>query len=255
MALINKIKEYWNNQPCNILHSRSKEGTKIWFNEIEQKRYFVEPHLLDFADFEKWKNKRVLEIGCGIGTDARNFVKNGANYTGLDISDNSINIAKRGFEIFDLSGEFIVCDATTLPYFNKKFDLIYSCGVLHHYPEPEKTINQIYNLLEDDGEFRFLVYAEKSWKYAMIQNHLDQYEAQRHCPYAKVYTEESIKQLLGNKFQIKKLEQDHCFMYNVPKYKQNIYELEPWFATMSNDMREAIKKNLGWHLLITATKI
>jgi len=44
-------------------------------------------------------------------------------------------------------------------------------------------------------------------------------------------------------------------MYNVPKYRQGIYELEPWFAAMSEEMREAVKEYLGWHLLIKAKKI
>jgi hypothetical protein len=44
-------------------------------------------------------------------------------------------------------------------------------------------------------------------------------------------------------------------MYNVPKYRQGIYELEPWFEAMSEEMREAVKEYLGWHLLIKAKKI
>jgi 2-polyprenyl-3-methyl-5-hydroxy-6-metoxy-1,4-benzoquinol methylase len=122
MTILDSIKDYWNNQPCNILHGKSEVGTKNWYNEIREKRYFVEPHLYPFPEFIKWKNKNVLEIGCGLGIDAMEVAKHGANYTGIDISDVSVNLAKRGFELFGLHGELLQLDAMDLPNFNKKFD-------------------------------------------------------------------------------------------------------------------------------------
>jgi hypothetical protein len=59
-----KIKSYWNNQPCNINHSSKPFLSIEYFNEIEKKKYFVEPHIPEFANFAKWKNKNVLELGC-----------------------------------------------------------------------------------------------------------------------------------------------------------------------------------------------
>ena len=70
-----QIKNYWNNQPCNINHSSKEILSKEYFDEVEIKKYFVEPHIPKFAEFDKWKDKRVLEIGCGIGTDSINFAK------------------------------------------------------------------------------------------------------------------------------------------------------------------------------------
>ena len=69
------IYNYWNSRPCNIKHSTKEIGTKEYFDEVENKKYFVEPHILTFADFAKWKNKKVLEIGCGIGTACISFLK------------------------------------------------------------------------------------------------------------------------------------------------------------------------------------
>jgi hypothetical protein len=127
--------------------------------------------------------------------------------------------------------------------------------VLHHYPDIDRVIENIHSLTVDGGEFKMLVYARDSWKYAMIQKGLDQYEAQAGCPYAKAYTKEEVYQLLEGKFHIGRIRQAHCFMYNVSKYKQGIYELEPWFEAMSEEMRQAVREYLGWHLLVKATKI
>jgi len=135
-----------------------------------------------------------------------------------------------------------------------QFDMVYACGVLHHYPNVEQVVSNAYASLASNGEFRFLVYARNSWKWAMIQAGLDQFEAQDNCPYARVYSQEELQKLLDGYFDIKSVKQDYCFMYNVDQYKQGNYVLEPWFAEMNDAQRHAINQNLGWHLSVIAAK-
>lgn len=252
-----KIINYWDAQPCNIKHSNFEIGTHEYWEQISSKRFFVEPHILDLANFHSWSGKRVLEIGCGIGSDAVEFVKNGAEYVGLDISQKSVDLAKSRFQLYGYAGDFYTIDASSKEEMNKlgSFDLVYACGVLHHYPKIEDIINNVFDLLNSNGEFRFLVYSKNSWKFAMIQKGLDQYESQANCPYAIAFDKNEIYDLLKGKFDIIDIKQDHCFMYNVEKYKKNIYELEPWFSAMNENMRAAIKEYLGWHYLVKAKKI
>src|SRR5271167_4341125 len=89
-----RVKEYWDGRPCNIRHSPQPIGTKEYFDEVEARKYFVEPHIPGFAQFEKWRGKRVLEIGCGIGTDTINFARHGAQVTAIDLSEKSLAIAR-----------------------------------------------------------------------------------------------------------------------------------------------------------------
>lgn len=254
--ILNKIKDYWNRQPCNIKHGISPVGTPEFFAEVSERRYRVEPHIREFAGFHHWQGKRVLEVGCGIGSDAEEFAKHGAEYVGIDISDESLGVARQRFNVLELDGEFhnrsAGDDLTDLG----EFDLVYSYGVIHHFPNIDQTVQNIHSVLRAGGEFRFMVYAKNSWKYAMIQKGLDQFEAQAGCPYAEAFTHDDIHNLLSSeKWQIERLRQAHCFMYNVAEYKAGNYVLEPWFDAMPDEVRDAVREYLGWHLLVKATKI
>jgi SAM-dependent methyltransferase len=232
-------------------------GTLQYFQEVTDKRYRAEPHILDFAGFHHWRGRRVLEIGCGIGTDAEQFARHGAQYTGIDLSAASIDICRQRFNLLNLTGEFVEGSVTDLDFLKQlgQFDLVYSYGVLHHFPGIQQHIENISAIVDTRGEFRFMVYAKNSWKYAMIQKGLDQFEAQADCPYAEAFTKDEIIDLLGNNFRLERVRQNHCFMYNIEEYKQGRFAMEPWFAAMPEVMREAVKEYLGWHLLIKATRV
>ena len=255
---IDTVKEFWDRQPCNIRHSKKELGSYEYFEEVRQKKLFVEPHIKSFASFESYKHQNVLEVGCGIGTAGYYFVNNDAKYTGIDLSTNSIELTGQHlshinnptytYNIFEHNIE-------TPLNVNEEFDLVYSFGVLHHTPNIDLALNNIYNVLKDGGEFKLMLYAKNSWKNIMIESGLDQFEAQSGCPIANVYSNDEISNLLSShKFKNIKIEQDHIFKYKVDKYKQNEYEEEEWFKNMSDEMKSALDKKLGWHLCITCNK-
>ena len=254
MATIKEVENYWNNRPCNIKHSPAEVGTLAYFNQVEERKYFVEPHIVSFADFASWKNKNVLEIGCGIGTDAVNFAKAGADYTGLELSGESLTLAKKRFEMFGLTGDFILGNAEELQkVINKKFDLVYSFGVLHHTPSLKNALQSIRKICHDQTVFKFMVYARNSYKNAMIQSGIDQPEAQSGCPIANVYYPEEIDIILRSTgFTVTSISQDHIFPYKVEQYKNYVYEKEEWLKSMPAEIFRALEKNLGWHLLVEA---
>jgi len=250
---IDDVKTFWNRRPCNIGHSKKPLYTKEYFDEVEQKKLFVEPHIVSFSNFPEWKGKEVLEIGCGLGTTAVNFARAGANYTAVELSEVSLEATKKRFEIYGLKGNFYTGNAEHLSDFLplKTYDLIYSFGVIHHSPEPEKIVSKLRKYMSSESILKIMLYAQNSWKKIMIDSGFDQFEAQSGCPFAFTYDYESVTNLLKG-FHITGFKQTHIFPYIVEEYKKNNYVMEPWFQAMGTDMFKALEQHLGWHLLITA---
>ena len=253
-ATIDDVKKFWNDRPCNVRHSKKETGTKSYFDEVEKKKFFVEPHIKSFSHFNEWNGKKVLEIGCGMATAGINFARYGADYTGVELSTESLELAKKRFEVYNQRGNFYEGNCEKLSDFLPldKYHLVYSWGVIHHTPHPEKVIKQIRNYLTKDGVLKLMIYASDSWKNYMISVGLDQPEAQYGCPVAYTYTEDEVYELLGEYFDVLSIDRDHIFPYQIEPYKKGEYIKEPWFETMPNDMFEVLEKKLGWHLLITA---
>jgi SAM-dependent methyltransferase len=91
---IETVQTYWNNRPCNIKHSNKQIGSIEYFNEVEERKYLVEPHIPLFANFDNWRGKKVLEIGCGTGQLGSRFLDAGFQYQGLDISAEMLAFAR-----------------------------------------------------------------------------------------------------------------------------------------------------------------
>ena len=253
ITTINEVKKFWDDRPCNIRHSSKELGTIEYFDEVSKKKFHVEPHILDFTTFPEWKGKKVLEIGCGLATVGINFALNGASYTGVELSDESLKIARQRFDVYGTDGRFFSGNAEHLSTYVpvETYDLIYSFGVIHHSPHPEKILSEIKNYMNKDSTLKIMLYAKDSWKNYMIDAGLDQPEAQYGCPIANTYTKDEVVELLDG-YDIISIEQDHIFPYQIEPYKKGEYIKQPWFESMPDEMFRSLEKNLGWHLLITA---
>lgn len=254
---IEEVRSYWDRRPCNVRHSQQPVGTREYFDEVEARKYFVEPHILGFANFPRWKDRKVLEIGCGIGTDAVSFARAGADYTAVELSTVSLELAKKRFGVYGLAGCFRQGNAEEVEHLvgHERFDLVYSFGVIHHTPNPRAVIESARRVVKPEGELRIMLYARHSWKAIMIEAGLDQPEAQSGCPIAFTYTEKGVHELLAGCFELTEIRQDHIFPYIVEKYINYEYEPQPWFKAMSEEMFRALEMRLGWHVLITAKPI
>jgi ubiquinone/menaquinone biosynthesis C-methylase UbiE len=253
---IDDVQRYWDARPCNVRHSDKPIGTKEYFDEVEKKKFLAEPHIPAFCEFDRWHNKRVLEIGSGIGTMAINFARAGADYTGIELSQESLDLTRQRFQVYNYTGRFFQGNAEQLTDFVpiQPYDLVFTWGVIHHSPNPMAILREAKNYMNPGTTLKVMVYAANSWKNFMIDAGLDQPEAQHGCPIAHTYTQQQLINMIGPEFKIMSVEQDHIFPYQIEPYKQGKYVRQPWFETMSDDMFHALERRLGWHLMITAEK-
>jgi SAM-dependent methyltransferase len=243
-------------------------GTREYFDEVEARKYFVEPHIPAFAQFERWKGKRVLEIGCGIGTDTIRFAREGAWVTAVDLSTESLQVAKRRAAVFGLEDRiaFYLADAERLseavPI--EAYDLVYSFGVVHHTPHPQNVIREIRKYMGPESTLKMMVYHRYSYKVLWILlrygkgafRKLDELiarhsEAQTGCPVTYTYSRKSVRDLLEG-FAVETAMVDHIFPYRIPEYRRHEYRKAWLFQHMPGGLLRFLEKRWGWHLCVTA---
>src|SRR5438876_8760910 len=160
-----RVRAFWQANPCGTKFSDAEIGTREFFERIEAHRYAKEWHIPDAADFPGARGLRVLEIGCGLGTDGAQFAKAGADYTGVDLTDAAVDLVRKRFELFGLPGEFRVADAESLDFADESFDLVYSHGVLHHTPDTARAVREIHRVLKPGGRAIVMLYHRGSYNY------------------------------------------------------------------------------------------
>jgi SAM-dependent methyltransferase len=268
---IERVRDYWNSRPCNLRHSPEPIGTREYFDQVEARKYFVEPHIPGFAEHQRWAGKRVLEIGCGLGTDTIAFARAGAQVTAVDLSGRSLDLARQRADVFGLQDRirFVEANAERLSEFvpPAPYDLVYSFGVIHHTPHPERVLEQIRtHFMGPRSTVKLMVYYRWSWKVFAIlfrEAHgafwrLDEAvarnsEAQTGCPVTYTYTRRSARELLARSgFQVDDLFVDHIFPYLVRDYVQYRYTKAIPFRWLPSPVMRGLERRLGWHLCLTA---
>ncbi len=130
----------------------------------EEERYSTYPWLYEVAEFRQHRGEKVLEVGCGTGSDLLQFAKHGALATGVDLTAKHVELARK--RVGDLAVVY-EADARHLPFEDASFDYIYSHGVLHHSDEPEKIVREMFRVLRPGGRINVHVYA--LWSYITLR--------------------------------------------------------------------------------------
>lgn len=163
--LKDRVRAFWQEHPCGIKFADAEPGSRRFYELVAEHRFKKEWHIPAAAGFAQSKNLRVLEVGCGLGTDGVQFAKAGADYTGIDLTQAAVELAKRHFESLELSGAFCIADAEGLDFPDNSFDVVYSHGVLHHTPDTAGAVREIHRVLRPGGKAIVMLYHRDSYNY------------------------------------------------------------------------------------------
>ncbi|HEV2705669.1 MAG TPA: class I SAM-dependent methyltransferase [Pyrinomonadaceae bacterium] len=180
---VRDVQEWWAENPMTYgathgqteyADARYEAGSREFFERLDREFYSWNTPLHEEGrpfgrlfpyDLYGATHARVLEVGCGLGTMAMNWARQGARVTAVDLNPTSIEMTRKRFALHQLEGEIGLADARSLPLPDEAFDYVYSWGVLHHSPNLEQSINELMRVLRPGGGFGIMLYNRRSILY------------------------------------------------------------------------------------------
>jgi ubiquinone/menaquinone biosynthesis C-methylase UbiE len=152
------VRQFWNRAACGEELYLKQGATCESFAHQAHERYALEPYICPFAEFQSARGKKVLEIGVGLGADHQRWAEYADELHGVDLTDRAVEHTRRRLALFGLDSNLQVGDAENLPYEDDYFDIVYSWGVIHHSPNTEFAIREIYRVLKPNGVAKVMIY-------------------------------------------------------------------------------------------------
>ena len=163
MPTIEEVRSYWNTHIHDLDISRQPPGSRGFFDDLDRYHFEKLHHLLRLVDFDGYRGRSVLDVGCGAGVDLARFAKGGAIVTGVDVAGSAIDLARANFAQQGLAGRFEVANGEQLPFGDSTFDLVFAHGVVQYTANPRRLVEECRRVLKPGGEAIFQVYNRVSW--------------------------------------------------------------------------------------------
>jgi ubiquinone/menaquinone biosynthesis C-methylase UbiE len=246
--LTDRVRDFWTrNVNAERLMGKAVtphgRGEREYFEELELQRYRSHRHL-DGWIRSMQPGRSVLEIGCGIGMDSHRMARHGLRVTCIDLTQVAIDTVKDRFAREGIEGTFEVGDAEALSFPDEHFDYDYSFGVLHHVPDTERSVQEVWRVLKKGGEARIMLYHRRSLNELVHRlTGIPFEENDELCPVVRRYSREEARQLFSPFTKVKiALEQVYGEGYGL------LYRMTPV------PIHKALSRSVGWHMMIVAEK-
>ena len=165
------VQRFWQDHACGDaqvggLHERFHDDYEKFFTDYDRFRYKNERHLLACLDALNVVGKQVLEVGLGEGSDSERLIRQGAQWSGVDLTAESVARVQTRLTLRELPYQHLRQGSVLdLPFADDSFDMVFSHGVLHHVPDIEQAQSEIHRVLRPDGELVIMMYARWSLNY------------------------------------------------------------------------------------------
>jgi ubiquinone/menaquinone biosynthesis C-methylase UbiE len=257
-----QTQKHWSKSPCGSNYGKAEYLTKEYFDEVEKHRYGTHPWILKNIQSFDIKDKKVLEIGYGMGTDHLNLARQGGIMHGIDLTPGNLGITGKRMALYGLNSELTTGDAENLPFPDNHFDFVYSFGVIHHSPDTKKIISEIHRVLKPGGKFWITVYHKNSlffwwtvfftdwiarlnFRKETIQNRISRIEHPNDNPnlVIRLYTRKEFESMFSD-FQAVKTSVDHLIEEDISYFGQYL----------SKSLLNRLAKRYGWYVIAEGVK-
>ena len=246
--MIDAIRDYWNHRIHDLEMTDQPVGTKAFFDDLDEYRFDKLHYLPRLVDFSSFKGQRLLEVGCGIGTDLVRFAKGGARVTGVDLAQTAIDLARKNFEVNGVAAEELrVADGEALPYPDASFDVVYGHGVIQYTASPARLIRECHRVLRPGGAAIFMVYNRVSWLNAMSKVTKVALEHED-APVLKKFSIAEFRGLLSPFSDVRIVPERFPVKSRLHKGWKGL-AFNTFFVGTFNALPRAWVRPLGWHLM------
>jgi SAM-dependent methyltransferase len=246
------VRDYWNRHIHDLDISTSAPGSREFFADLDQYHFEKLHHLPRLIDFAAYRGKRVLDVGCGAGTDLARFAKGGAIAAGVDLSSSAIALAKQNFAQQGLTADLREADGEKLPFEDNSFDLVFAHGVVQYTAHDKALVDECRRVLTPGGTAVFQVYNRISWLNGLskvMKVPLEHEDA----PVLKRYSAAEFRGLLTGFRDVRIVEERFPVKSRLHGgWKGTVFNT--FFVGTFNALPRAWVRRFGWHLLAFCTK-
>jgi len=122
---LQEVKDFWNTESCGERHADGPSDLER-FRSQEERRYQLEPYIIDFAGFDDFQRLDVLEIGVGYGADHCRIARcKPKSLIGVDLTERAIESTKTRLDILGLKSDLKVDNAESC-HLRRVVDAVYS---------------------------------------------------------------------------------------------------------------------------------
>lgn len=251
--MIEAIATYWNHRIHDLEMTAHPVGSKEFFADLDDYRFDKLHYLPRLVDFGSFRGQRLLEVGCGIGTDLVRFARGGARVTGVDLAQTAIDLARKNFELNGVTAEELrVANGEALPYPDATFDVVYGHGVIQYTANAPQLIREMHRVLKPGGTGIFMVYNRVSWLNAMSQVTKVALEHED-APVLKKYSIAEFKALLAPFKETRIVPERFPVKSRLHTGWKGI-AFNTMFVGTFNALPRALVRPFGWHLMAFTKK-
>ena len=252
MATIDEVRAYWDHHIHDLEITKHPVGSRGFFDDLDQYHFEKLHHLLRLVDFNGYRGKAVLEVGCGAAVDLARFAKGGAICTGVDIAESAIELAKANFQQQGLEANLRVANGEALPFAAATFDLVFAHGVVQYTADDRALIAETRRVLKPGGLAIFQVYNRRSWLNALssiMKVGLEHEDA----PVLRKYSAQEFKADLQGFRNVELIYERFPVKSRLHKgLKAAVFNAV--FVGTFNALPRSLVRRFGWHLLAFCTK-